>query len=67
MKKNVDADIAEKIETFIAQFDLKKDIYFVASSKRYYPKGDLACHVIGFTNSDGVGIYGLEAYYNNLL
>lgn len=66
VKKNVDADIAEKIETFIAQFDLKKDIYFVASSKRYYPKGDLACHVIGFTNSDGVGIYGLEAYYNNL-
>lgn len=67
VKKNVDADIAEKIETFIARFDLKKDIYFVASSKRYYPKGDLACHVIGFTNSDGVGIYGLEAYYNNLL
>lgn len=67
VKKNVDADIAEKIEAFIAQFDLKKDIYFVASSKRYYPKGDLACHVIGFTNSDGVGIYGLEAYYNNLL
>ncbi len=67
VKKNVDADIAEKIEIFIARFDLKKDIYFVASSKRYYPKGDLACHVIGFTNSDGVGIYGLEAYYNNLL
>lgn len=67
VKKNVDADIAEKIEIFIAQCDLKKDIYFVASSKRYYPKGDLACHVIGFTNSDGVGIYGLEAYYNNLL
>ena len=67
VKKNVDADIAEKIETFIAQFDLQKDIYFVASSKRYYPKVDLACHVIGFTNSDGVGIYGLEAYYNNLL
>lgn len=67
VKKNVDADIAEKIEIFISQFDLKKDIYFVASSKRYYPKGDLACHVIGFTNSDGVGIYGLEAYYNNLL
>ena len=67
VKKNVDADIAEKIEIFISQFDLKKDIYFVASSKRCYPKGDLACHVIGFTNSDGVGIYGLEAYYNNLL
>ena len=39
----------------------------MASSKRYYPYGDLACHVIGFTNSDGVGIYGLESYYNNIL
>lgn len=67
VKKNVGSDLADKIEQFIAQFDLKKEIYFVASSKRYYPKGDLACHVIGFTNSEGVGIYGLESYYNNLL
>lgn len=67
IKKNVSSDIADKIEEFIAQFDLKKQVYFVASSKRYYPKGDLACHVIGFTNSEGVGIYGLESYYNNLL
>ncbi len=67
VKNNVETDLAEKIEDFIAQFGLKKQIYFIASSKRYYPMGDLACHVIGFTNSDGVGIYGLEAYYNNIL
>ena len=62
VKNNVDSDVAENIETFIAQFDLKKQVYFEASAKRYYPKSDLACHVIGFTNSEGVGIYGLEAY-----
>lgn len=67
VKNNVDAELAERIEVFIDQFDLKKQIYFAASSKRYYPKGDLAAHVIGFTNSEGVGIYGLEAYYNNVL
>ncbi|MGN1410827.1 MAG: penicillin-binding transpeptidase domain-containing protein [Eubacteriales bacterium] len=67
VKRNVDSDLAGRIEDFIAQFELKKEVYFIASSKRYYPKGDLACHVIGFTNSEGVGIYGLEAYYNNLL
>lgn len=67
IKKNVDADISEKIEKFIAEFNLKNQIYFAASSKRYYPRGDLACHVIGFTNSEGVGIYGIEAYYNNVL
>ena len=67
VKKNVDADLADRIEGFIAQFGLKREVYFEASSKRYYPKSDLAAHVIGFTNSEGVGIYGLEAYYNNLL
>lgn len=64
---NIEADLAEHINAFIAECGLKQEIYFEASSKRYYPKGDLACHVIGFTNSEGVGIYGLEAYYNNLL
>ncbi len=67
LKKNVEEDISDKIKAFIAQFDLKDQIYFEASSKRYYPQGDLAAHVIGFTNSEGVGIYGLEAYYNNVL
>lgn len=67
VKNNVDTELAERIKSFIAEFDLKKQIYFAASSKRYYPHGDLACHVIGFTNSEGVGIYGLEAFYNNVL
>jgi len=67
VKRNVESDLAERIEAFIAECGLKQQIYFEASSKRYYPKGDLACHVIGFTNSEGVGIYGLESYYNNIL
>jgi len=67
VKNNVDTELAKKIENFIAEFELKKQIYFVASAKRYYPLSDLASHVIGFTNSEGVGIYGLEAYYNNVL
>ena len=67
IKNNVEAELAEKIEEFIAEFGLKKQVYFVASSKRYYPRGDLASHVLGFTNGDGVGIYGLESFYNNIL
>lgn len=67
LKKNVDADLADRIKQMIDDCGLKRQIFFEASSKRYYPKGDLACHVIGFTNSEGVGVYGLEAYYNNLL
>ncbi|MBR4961673.1 MAG: PASTA domain-containing protein [Clostridia bacterium] len=67
VKKNVDEATAQPIRDFIAQFNLGDEIYFNASSKRYYPKGELAAHAVGFTNSEGVGIYGLERYYNNLL
>src|SRR5699024_9332714 len=34
---------------------------------RYYPNGRLASHVLGFTNSNNSGVYGLEAYYNEVL
>ncbi len=67
VKNNVDDVTAERIEAFIAEFKLKDQIYFTEGAKRYYPKSDLASHVLGFTNSDGVGIYGLEKYYNNIL
>ncbi|MBQ7600368.1 MAG: hypothetical protein IJU57_06840, partial [Clostridia bacterium] len=67
IKKEVDSAIADKLKTFISKYDLKNQIYFEESQKRYYPMGSLAAHVIGFVNSEGVGIYGLEAYYNNLL
>lgn len=67
IKNNVDNDTAQLIRDFIAAFSLGDEIYFNASSKRYYPKSELASHAIGFTNSEGVGIYGLERYYNNLL
>ena len=36
-------------------------------TKRYYPKNELAASVIGFTNADGVGQYGVEAYYDEYL
>ncbi len=65
--EDVDDKTAQPVREFIAKFNLGNEIYFVASSKRYYPKGELASHTIGFTNSEGLGIYGLERYYNNLL
>ena len=67
IEKNVEQNVADKLETFIAKYNLGDEVYFEASSKRYYPRNDLASHVIGFTNADGVGVYGLELYYNNVL
>ncbi len=34
---------------------------------RYYPNGSLAAHVLGFVNSDGQGLEGVELQYNNNL
>ena len=67
IKKNVEQSDAERVREFISEYGFTRQIYLRASAKRYYPYDTLACHVLGFTNSDGVGIYGLEAQYNNIL
>lgn len=46
---------------------LGKCIWFEKEYKRIYPYGSLACDVIGFSNADNIGQYGLEEYYNNTL
>ncbi len=43
-------------------------VWFETKYKRYYPQGDLACWVIGFSRDDStVGSYGIEQYYNDEL
>ncbi|MCR5715386.1 MAG: penicillin-binding protein 2 [Lachnospiraceae bacterium] len=41
--------------------------WFEEEYKRTYPNNALACDVIGFTTSDGIGQFGLEEYYNDEL
>ncbi len=67
IKKNVDEATADRVRAFIAEHGFNRMIYLRASSIRYYPYDTLASHTIGFTNVDGEGIYGLEAYYNNIM
>ena len=68
VKRNVEKPEVTLIENFMLENGIKADcIYTEQSSKRYYPNGSLASSVIGFTNFDGVGVYGLEAYYDEYL
>jgi len=39
----------------------------VADTRRSYPNGPLACHLLGFTNRDSVGVEGLEHSQDSLL
>jgi stage V sporulation protein D (sporulation-specific penicillin-binding protein) len=42
-------------------------IYVVEDNKRYYPFGNLAAHVLGFTGIDNQGITGVELQYDKFL
>lgn len=42
-------------------------IFSEPDTKRYYPDGTLASTVIGFTGTDGNGLYGIEYYYDDTL
>lgn len=42
-------------------------ISLVEDTKRFYPGGNLASHVIGFTGTDNQGLEGIEAIYDNYL
>lgn len=66
VKKNVGEDVAGLIRKFIAENGLEKQIHLEASTKRYYPYGNLASHVLGFVGTDG-GLLGLELEYNTYL
>ncbi len=64
---SLDETTSKKIREFIDVNGLTEQIQLNASTKRYYPFTTLASHTLGFVNGDGVGIYGLEKVYNNIL
>ena len=66
--------VARKIEPELAQrvreFKEKggySGVRIEADTKRYYPNGSLAAHVIGFTGTDNYGLGGVEARYDDVL
>jgi len=66
IKKKVDTSITDEIRKFIEEEGVK-GIHLEEDTKRFYPYGNLASNVIGFTNSENMGIYGIESYYENYL
>lgn len=62
LKRRLDFDIGQKIkEAKIPGIDA------IPTTKRIYPLESLAAHIIGFTNSDGVGLEGIEKSFNKIL
>ncbi|MEG1773378.1 MAG: penicillin-binding transpeptidase domain-containing protein, partial [Oscillospiraceae bacterium] len=62
--------VEEDVKNQITQFTLDNKINcvnLIESTRRYYPYGSLASTVLGFTDNDSKGAYGLESYYNRIL
>lgn len=66
IKAKVEKDVADEINKFILEKELNS-INLVENTRRYYPYGSLASTVLGFTDIDNKGAYGLESHYNNVL
>lgn len=64
--RRVDADIADELMQELHDAGLA-GVYTTADSKRYYRYGTFASQVLGFTNDDGEGLYGIELQYNDVL
>ena len=67
IEREVSEETADRVRAFVAEYGLQRMVYLEATNTRYYPYASLASHVIGFTGSDGTGLYGLEYYYNTML
>ncbi len=63
----VEKPVTDRIIARAQEENLGDLIYQQLDTKRYYPQGNLAAAVIGFTNFDGDGVYGIESYYNEYL
>ena len=62
VKSNVDKTVGDRIREYdLAGVKVDEDY------KRYYPYGDLASKVLGFTGGDNQGIIGLEVVYEEIL
>ncbi|MGW8114124.1 penicillin-binding transpeptidase domain-containing protein [Caproicibacterium sp. NSD3] len=71
----VETDVKNQLADWIEADAQKKSGYLALGNcieyendyKRYYPFGDFASVVLGFTNADGDGVEGLESKYNSYL
>ena len=62
LKMQVEKDVAMEIFN-----EGLSGVYLSESVSRYYPYGNLATQLLGFTTIDNIGQAGLEAYYNDVL
>lgn len=64
--RKVEEDVADKVREFKNEYGLK-GVKIETDTKRYYPYGNLACHVIGYVGFENTGLNGIEASLDSVL
>lgn len=62
LKRGLSPQVAQQLRLLMIP-----GLYTQETYKRYYPEGEVAAHVIGFTNVDDLGQEGIELGYNQWL
>ena len=64
--RQVEREQADAVRRFKQEHNIR-GVRLETDSKRYYPNGRLACHLLGFVGVDNTGLEGLEARYDEAL
>lgn len=59
-------DVPQAVGETLVEWDIV-GITAEPRTRRVYPEGSMAAHLVGFVNDNGNGFYGVEGYYHNLL
>lgn len=66
IQRQIEPGQSERLKGFVEQLKLR-GVHFEKESRRYYPKGSVAAHLLGYVSVDHAGQGGLELQYNDLL
>ncbi len=66
LSRRIDVSQADEIQDKLDENDLT-GIYYESDTKRVYPYGTTGAQVLGYVNSDGLALSGIEYYYDSIL
>ena len=61
-----DGRVSAEVADLVREHDFQ-GVQIDQVARRIYPQGEMLCHVLGYTNFDGVGSAGLEGHYQREL
>lgn len=66
ISRKVEDDVADQIREFKVEYNII-GVKIEEDTKRYYPYGTLASHIIGYVGTDNYGLNGIELVYDGTL